>query len=98
MISANTLCSWGQKEKEGADMAWVGHAVRALWWMRSGAGDLSFVFIHMGTLLPPNSTRALPVLRDGHQQPLLQEIILDGHTYPSATNWRHLPLFCYQTQ
>lgn len=78
-------------------MAWVGHAVWALWWMRNGAGDLSCVFIHMGTLLPPNSTRVLPVLRDGHQHPLLQEIILEL-TYPSATNWRGLPIFCYQTQ
>ena len=70
---------------------------RDLWKVKSGAGNQSWVFVHVGTLLPSSSIQGLPVLRDEYKQLLLQELILDSISLPPPAKWMGLPLLCHQT-
>lgn len=56
-----------------------------------GGGPV-LVCAHRGTLPPPNAFQVLPVLRAGHQQDLLQELILNATPLTSATKQRGLLL------
>lgn len=83
-ISSSILFTWGQKEGDHADTACVR--------VKSEAGAQSWVFAHRNTPFPPNSIRALPVLRDGNPELFLQKVILDATPVSPFINWMVLQL------